>query len=321
MLYKTISKNSVFVISILFVCLSITSCDFVFSSEHNKINQNKKQFSDQFEKPQILGTIKSKEIKESSGIIQSRCNTDAFWTHNDSGDDNFIYALDKNGGKLGTWKVEGAKNNDWEDIAILKNKKGECYIFIGDIGNNARTRSEMTIYRVKEPIIEKNNGSSSQKKPISTEKADTINFTYPDMRHDAETLLIQPETEDIYVLTKSFSGASGVYKLSDYKLGQINSLELIGKVSVPALPNGLLTGGEISSDGSRIILCDYYNGYELVLPKNSKKFDDIWKDEPSIIDLGKREQGESVCYSIDAEAIYATSEKKNSPFIEVRRKE
>ena len=86
------------------------------------------------------------------------------------------------------------------------------------------------------------------------------------------------------------------------------------------MPNGLLTGGEISPDGSRIILCDYYNGYEIVLPKDAENFDEIWKDEASIIELGTREQGEAICYSVDGEAIYATSEKKNSPFIEVRRK-
>lgn len=320
MFYKTISKNFIFVISIFLVCLIATSCHLVFSGENSTDQQNRKKISDRFEKPEILGKISSKEIKESSGLVQSRCNSGVFWTHNDSGDENFIYAIDNKGDKLGTFQVTGAKNTDWEDIATLKDKKGECFLYIGDIGNNSRLRGELTIYKVKEPDVSKKDASSSQKNPAPTAKAEAIKFTYPDIRHDAETLLIHPVTEDIYILSKRAGGASGVYKLSDYKTGQTKTLKEIGTVSVPALPNGLLTGGDISSDGDRVILCDYFNAYEIILPKNEKDFDNIWTDEPSIIELGKRKQGEAICYSLDSKAIYATSEKKDSPFIEVKRK-
>lgn len=316
MLYKTISKNFVFVISVLFVCLAATGCDLVFSSETGKIKKVAKEYSDRFEKPKVLGIIKSNDIEESSGLVASRCNEDIFWTHNDSGNENFIYALNKKAELVGTWQVLGAKNMDWEDIATLKSKNGECFLYIGDIGNNSRKRGELTVYKVKEPKI-----SDNKSQLLSTEKAEAINFTYPQLRRDAETLMIHPETEDIYILTKRFSGAAGVYKLSNYNVGQTNTLEQVGKISLPALPNGLLTGGDISFDGSRIIICDYYNAYEIVLPKNAKNFDEIWKDEPSIIDLGTRDQGEAVCYSVDGEAIYATSEKDNSPLIEVKRRQ
>lgn len=319
MFYKTISKNFFFVISIFFVCFTLTACSHVFSDSHKGRSKKKKDFSNDFEKPKVLGKIESKDIKESSGLVASRCNENVFWTHNDSGNGNFIYAIDNEGKEIGTWQVLGAKNTDWEDIATLKNSEGNCFLYIGDIGNNSRKRSELTVFKVREPEIAKRN-RSNKKAPLSTKKAEAIKFAYPQLRRDAETLLIHPETEDLYILTKRFSGASGVYKLSGYKVGQTNSLKEVAKLGVPALPNGLLTGGEIAADGSRIILCDYYNGYEIVLPKDAKDFDEIWKDEPSIIDIGTREQGEAIGYSVDGEAIYATSEKKNSPFIEVRRK-
>ena len=320
MFNKTITKNFVFVISITVYCIFFSSCHLVHSGINSVEQKNKKEYSDSFEKPKVTGRINSKEILESSGLVASRCNQDVFWTHNDSGNGNYIYALNKQGNKLGTWKVTGSKNNDWEDIATLKNKDGKCFLFIGDIGNNSRSKSVLTIYKLSEPRVSKLNQVSSKKKPLKTAKAETIKFSYPKVRRDAETLMVHPETEDIYVLSKRFSGASGVYKLSDYKTSQTNVLEKVGKVSVPALPNGFLTGGEISPDGSRVVLCDYYNGYEIVLPKDTKDFDKIFEDEASIIELSKREQGEAICYSVDGEAVYATSEKKNSPFIEVRRK-
>ena len=162
--------------------------------------------------------------------------------------------------------------------------------------------------------------NSSNRNPIPTEKATAIKFKYPDFRHNSETLLVHPKTEDIYVLSKRFSGAAGVYKLSWGEGKERNTLEKVADFSVPALPNGLLTAGEISSDGKRVIVCDYYNAYEIALSENELDFDEIWKEEPSIIDLGKRNQGEAICYSEDMKSIYATSEKSNSPLIEVTRK-
>lgn len=321
MFYKTISKNFVFVIFLLFVSSILTNCSFVSSQIETNTNKPKKILSDKFEEPKIIGTIKSKEITESSGLVNSRCNPNILWTHNDSGNKAHIYALDKTGKKLGTWKVSGAKNVDWEDIAVIKNRQGECFLYIGDIGNNVRVRNIFTIYKIREPKISESDKSSSDKNSLITEKAEAINFIYPDdIRHDAEALLVHPETLNIYILIKRFEGASGVYKLSDYQIGKTKQLEKIADFSLPALPNGLITGGEISPDGKRVILCDYFNAYEIKLGDDAKSSDEIWKDEPSIIELGKRTQGEAVCYSADATSIFATSEKENSPIIEVKRK-
>jgi len=321
MLQKTITKFFAFVISFSLVCLIFLGCSSVFSTRNENANNTNGNFSQNYDKPKVIGKIESNEIKESSGIAASKCQPDIFWTHNDSGDDAFIFALDKKGGKLGTWKVAGAKNIDWEDIAQIKTSNGECVLYIGDIGNNTRIRDEFTIYRVKEPPVSAANKSSSKKNPAQTEPSEAIKFTYPDMRRDAETLMVNPNSGDIYILSKRLSGASAVYKLkSDFDLNKTNKLEMITDFSVPAIPNGFLTGGDISSDGTRVVICDYFNAYELILPEKAKNFDEIWKETPATIDLGVREQGEAIGYSADGNAIFATSEKKNAPLIEVKRK-
>ena len=318
---KTIPKFFAFVISFALVCLIFSACSSVFPTHNENANKESGNFSPNYDKPKAVGKIESKEITESSGIAASKCQTDVFWTHNDSGDDAFIFALNAKGKKLGTWKVANAKNNDWEDIAEMKTPNGECILYIGDIGNNTRIRDEFTVYRVKEPAVSAENESSSKKNPIPTEPAEAIKFTYPDMRHDAETLMVHPATGDIYILSKRLSGASAVYKLkSNFDLNKTNKLEKITDFSVPAIPNGFLTGGDISPDGKRVIICDYFNAYELVLPEKAKNFDEIWKETPLTVELGAREQGESVGYSADGKSIFATSEKKNAPIIEVKRK-
>lgn len=315
MLMKNIAKFFAFVIS-----LSVFSaCSAVFPSSEQFNNANE-QFSKDWEKPKIVGKIESSEITESSGIVASRCNENVLWTHNDSGDKAYIFALDEKGEKLGTWKVSGAENFDWEDIATRKEKSGECFLYIADIGNNKRTRGEMTIYRVKEPRISSENKSSSTKNPISTEPAEAIKFDYPEMRHDAETLMIHPETGDFYVISKRLSGAAAVYKLkANYEKEKTNTLEKIADFEVPAIPNGFFTGGDISPDGKHVVVCDYFAAYEITLPEKARNFDEIWKQKPAMIELGKRDIGEAVGYSPDGKSIFATSER-NDALIQVKRK-
>jgi hypothetical protein len=318
---KTITKKITFVISWLALIANFAGCSHVASHYDNQITNNKAEdVSKSYQKAQIVGRIESNEITESSGLVASRCNNAVFWTHNDSGDQAFIYAVNIKGEKLGTWKISGAKNSDWEDLATFKNEKGECFLYIGDIGNNEKAKSELAVYRVREPKVSEADKNSSRKNPSDTEAAEAIRFDYPDMRHDAETLLVQPQTSDIYILSKSLSSAAGVYKLAkNYDLNKINRLEKVAEFTVPAFPNGLLTGGSISPDGKRVIVCDYFNAYEIALPEKAKNFDDIWSEKSQIIELGERAQGEAVCYSIDGKSIFATSEKKNSPIIEVKK--
>jgi hypothetical protein len=308
-----ITKNFLIVITI---CTIFTGCSRIFSTAVNSdINKptDDEQISKVYGKAKVVGTIDSNEITESSGITASRCNNGIYWTHNDSGGDTFLFAINEKGKKLGTWKVTDAKNIDWEDIAAFKDEKGKCFLYIGEVGNNNRTRSEITVYKVSEPKVSVADKDSSKKKPNKTESAEAIKFTYPDGNYDSETLMIHPNTGEIYVLTKSLIGASEVFKVG-------KKTEKVADFSVPALPSGLLTGGEISPDGKRVIVCDYFNAYEIVLPKDAKKFDEIWSEKPLVIELNERKQGEAICYTADGKAIIATSEKKSSPIIKVERK-
>jgi len=323
MLKRNIPKIFASVICFGAICAIFSAC-LSISSNNLKANNNtaaaNAQKSADYKAPKVAGTIDSDEITESSGLVNSPCQPDVLWTHNDSGDNAFVFALDKTGKKLATFRVTNAKNTDWEDMAIRREPSGECFLYIGEIGNNARARDEHIIYKVKEPAVSAAT-DSSRKNPLTTEPAEAIKFEYPDMRHDAETLLVHPASGDIYVLSKRVSGASAVYKLkADFDLNKTNTLEKIADFAVPAVPNGLLTGGSISPDGKRVVVCDYFAAYEIALPKQAKNFDEIWKQKPQKIELGERPQGEAIAYAADGKAIYATSEEKNSPLIIVVRK-
>lgn len=316
---KTITKFFSFVIFAVIFTTIFSGCHSVSSSVNS--NRARADTSTAYEKPQVVGTIKSSEIKESSGIVASKCQENVFWTHNDSGDGAFVFAFNKTGENLGVWSVKNAENRDWEDLATMKTANGECFLYAGDIGDNGRKHSEIIVYKFKEPTVSNDGKDTTRKNPLPTEPAEAIKMQYPESRFDAETLLVHPQTGDIYVVTKRLREKATVYKLAaNYSLDKINKLEKITDFTVPSVPYGFLTGGDISSDGKRVIIVDYLAAYEMILPATAKNFDEIWQEKPWIVDLGEREQGEAICYSADDKAIYATSERLNSPIIEVKRK-
>ena len=100
----------------------------------------------------------SKKIDETSGL---EIIDDQFITHNDSGGDPKLYYLDKKGKIVYERILEGAKNNDWEDIT-----KDEEFIYVANMGNNFDNRKNLSIFKI--PID-----------PLKN-KAEVIEFHYPE---------------------------------------------------------------------------------------------------------------------------------------------
>lgn len=269
--------------------------------------------------PVRLATIANPAINESSGLVASRTSAGAYWTHNDSGDGPFIYALDTRGESLGVFKVSGANARDWEDIAAGPGpQRNRSYLYIGDIGDNDHARADVVVYRIPEPQLKPSDENSTKKRPQTTEPAEAIRLVYPDGKHDAEALMVHPASGNLYIVTKVAFANPAVYEApTPLTAGQPITMKKIGEVHVPSIFGGAITGGSISPDGRRVALCDYFQGYELVLPAANKNFADIWKQKMTGFDLGKREQGESITYRLDGNAVLATSEGKSPPLIQV----
>jgi hypothetical protein len=269
-----------------------------------------------------VARIKNESITESSGLVASRTLPGAYWTHNDSGDGPFIYAFNTRGEALGAFRVTGANARDWEDISVGPGPQANrSYLYIGDIGDNSEARQEIVVYRVAEPDLRTAGKGSSKRTPGTTELAEAIRLRYPDGKHDAESLLVHPATGNLYIVTKVAFANPVVYQaIAPLTAGRTITLKRVGEIHVPSLFGGALTGGSVSPDGRRVALCDYFQGYELVLPDGSNNFDDIWKQRMTGFDLGKREQGEGIAYRLDGHALLATSEGKQFDLIQVERR-
>jgi hypothetical protein len=289
-----------------------------------KRNQKQKLVhnSETYLPPRVLGTLQDSAVNESSGIVASRTTPGLYWTHNDSGDGPYIYALDEHGARRGTWRVKGASARDWEDIAAGPGPDaGASYLYVADIGDNGERRSEIIVYRLKEPTVKPADSLSTKLKPLVTDDAEAIQLRYPDGAHDAEALLVHPKSGDLYIVTKVSFANAVVYKATaPLNTTEPTTLERITELKVPSLFGGLITGGDISPDGTRVALCDYVDGYEMVLADTRASFDQIWNQPLEPVDLGKRKQGEGIAYRLDSRALLATSEGNHAPLIEALRR-
>jgi len=326
-----ISAELIIFATLSLIAFSLGGCDFPkpqaspHASERKIINQSLPVPASErapYGPPTRIGTLEDRDVEESSGIVASRKNGDHFWTHNDSGDGPYLYAFDRKGRKQGVWRITGARSQDWEDIAAGPGPEvGRAYLYVGDIGDNERQRGQITVYRVAEPIIAVDDNASSRNKPHLTERAEAIKLQYPDGSHNAEALLVHPTTGDIYIVTKEEATAASVYKLAaPFSTSVVNTLMRIGQIEVPSLMRGYITGGDISPDGRRVVLCDYFGAYELSLEAAlTSKFDSIWQKPALAFEVGERKQGEAICYSFDGASVLVTSEKSHSPLIETKR--
>ena len=249
-----------------------------------------------------VGVIQSPFITEASGIAASRKNPGVLWVHNDNGPSS-VFALTPEGKLLGVYNLSGARVNNWEDIAIGPGPDPNFdYLYIGDIGDNRAKRKHIVIYRVREPRVDANQTPAN----VAMNGVEEINLEYPDGPRDAETLMVDPFTKDIYIISKEF--VSRVYRAAyPQSTAGKTTLEYVAK-----LPWGTATGGDISPDGQMIIVRNYFSASVWMRPKQGplwRAFDNSECKVPIILE----QQGEAICFDANGSGYYTTSEHKHQP--------
>ncbi|CAM5631922.1 hypothetical protein SANTM175S_05420 [Streptomyces antimycoticus] len=95
-------------------------------------------------------TIEDPRITESSGLAASRLHPGVYWTHNDSSDGPYVYAVDGKTGKTVARVVLRGIGDPRDVEAISIGADGNVYV--GDIGDNLGGQwSHVWIYRFPEP--------------------------------------------------------------------------------------------------------------------------------------------------------------------------
>jgi hypothetical protein len=196
-----------------------------------------------------LGTIIASQINEASGLIASRQNPGVLWVHNDSGYPGTVFAISTNGALLGSHHVPDAPHGDYEDIAMGPGPSPNLrYIYLGDIGDNSSSRSDIRVFRFPEPAAYAY--QSNNPPDIEVVGADRIVLTYPDGAHNCEAMMVDPITGDLFLATKG-TNTSRIYRAPRAELITNAPVEL---TFVREIVFKSVSGADVSSDGSLIIV-------------------------------------------------------------------
>lgn len=176
-----------------------------------------------------MGHIPDTTLNELSDFVASTDNPGVFWTEEDSGNPNKVYAVNGTGQIVGEFTVQGTKDIDWEDLAIDR-QAGTDSLYVGDIGDNKGTRdgsnttgkSRVRLYRFPEPTV-----SATGPKVTGTITAfDTFVYRYADANgtliapRNSESLMVDPITHDVYVVEKKVQTIGNVKQNWVFRLQQ-----------------------------------------------------------------------------------------------------
>lgn len=257
--------------------------------------------SDIFDNAPLKSTFPAGRIDEASGLAGSRAIKGYLWTHNDSGNPAELFLLSEDGKDLRSYGIGGIENRDWEDIAVGPGpNEGVSYVYIGDIGNNNANPSvtTYTLYRVPE-LKDLNAG-------FDANSVARISYKYPDGPHDAETLLSDPITKDIFIVSKELDGAN-LYRLPfPQSEAGVSTAELVGKVSTVTFA----TGGDIVADGKEIVVRNYGNIYYWKRKDGETVGQTLTRAPSKTLPYELEPQGEAVCFGTDMEGYYTLSERR-----------
>ncbi|MFE5240968.1 MULTISPECIES: hypothetical protein [unclassified Streptomyces] len=237
-------------------------------------------------------TIEDSRITESSGLAASRLHPGVYWTHNDSEDGPYVYAVDSRTGKtVATITMKGVgEPRDVEAISL--GPDGNLYV--GDIGDNLDgSWDHVWIYRFPEP----------EKLADATVRATQFDVTYADGARNAEAMMVHPKTGRVYIASKNEDGG-GLYEGPEkLATGGNNVFRRVGEVP-------WVTDGAFSPDGKELVLRSYFSARRYA-------FEDGRLGADHAVGVPLQGQSESVTYTADGSAMMFGSEGEKSDVVRV----
>jgi hypothetical protein len=237
--------------------------------------------------PKKLCTIKDPRIVESSGLAASRRHPGIVYTFNDSGGLPQVYALGPDCRTRATLTFAGARNRDWEAMAL-----GPDGIYVGDIGDNlGGAWPYVTVYRIPEPARLRS----------QTLRATAYRIKYADGPRNAETLMIDPRTGRLYIASKSLGGDSLYEGPKKLRTSGFNIMHKIAGAPFYA------TDGAFAPDGRTFVIRGYWDAQIYQAP--GKSIADV--------SIPHQQQGEGITFSADGRSLLLSSEGTDQPLWQV----
>jgi len=233
-------------------------------------------------KAKVVFSFQDPQIVESSGLVATG---DLFVTVNDSGDGGRVFVVDRSGRTVGTtsWTDDP---QDTESLAPA----GPGEVWVGDTGDNRRGRDSITVLRV--PY-----GATDQEvTPAAYE------LVYPDRAHDAETLMANPRTGQLFVVSKDIFGGTIYAAPRKLSADHPNRLRAVGEGF------SFATDGSFFPDGRHYVVRGYTSAAVYSFPEHERL---------DSFQLPQQQQGEGISVGPD-DRIYLSTEGQFSEVLRMK---
>jgi hypothetical protein len=186
-------------------------------------------------------------MNETSGAALDPRAPGVFWTHGDSGTDPVLFAVDAQGRLVGRVVVSGARNRDWEDMAIGPCPGGDC-VYVADIGNNRPgSRNELVLYRAPLP----------QPTDSATQPAEVFRARFPGGGRDSEALFVNADG-GVYLVNKGQRDDIELWRWpTPLQAGPVDLVRVRVLAPKPEQPGDAVTGAAATRDGRWVALRTY----------------------------------------------------------------
>lgn len=272
-------------------------------------------------KVEYRALISDPRVDEISGFAASRRHPGVIWTHNDSGEKARLYALGPSGDVIATLHLRGARNLDWEDIALQRHD-GRDLLLIADTGDNGGLRQELTIYAVEEP------DELVDARPRIAWK---MQFRWPDGARDCEALAVDQESGEILLISKKRVPPE-LFKLPATPHGErIETAQRIGLLQGIEQPTdddlvrnpvygryrSQVTAADISPD-NRLLAVLNYRRVMLYAREPGEDWSAAVARQPRVLAFPWLPQAEAISFSADGGELLIGSEKLPTPVVDLQ---
>jgi len=238
----------------------------------------------------MVSEIRDDRIQESSGLALSMKHDDLVYTINDEGGAGAkVYAVQVSTGEVvGATDISSLPIEDPESIAV----DAGGTLWLGDLGDNDHQRSDIAIYAFPEP------GPGNR----TVSGVNRYQVALPGGPQDVEGLLVHPQTDRVYLVSKNEDGNGRIFELSDLRAGATTQARDIGEA-----PEGV-TDATFTNNGQWALM---------------RTEDDLWIFNPETWEAAGRvetpqlDQGESVTVERGDRTVLLGTEGKNSPIVRV----
>jgi hypothetical protein len=272
--------------------------------------------------PEYAGLLADPELAEVSGLAASQAQPGRYWSNNDGDNGTALQLIETDGKRVATLKIEGATNDDWEDISSFR-LDGKPYLLVADTGDNGGLRKTLELFVIEEPA-----------KVRDGDKVDvawSIEFAWPDGARDCEAVAVDPRRGEVLLVSKKRVPPELFRVPLRPKAGGVQTAELLGTLSGITQPReqelrqnpvygryrSQVSGADLSPNGRVLAVLNYTRIYFFVRPEGA-----AWSQallaRAGALDFPWLPQAEAIAFSLDGTNLLIGGEQRPSPLLRFR---